>query len=32
MRTVPLTHIDAETGVERRLMQVISDEGGAKVR
>lgn len=27
-----LAYIDAETGVERRLMQVISDEGGAKVR
>jgi germination protein YpeB len=26
-----LAYIDAETGVERRLMQVISDEGGAKV-
>jgi len=27
-----LAYIDAETGAERRLMQVISDEGGAKVR
>jgi hypothetical protein len=26
-----LAYIDAETGVERRLMQVISSEGGAKV-
>ncbi len=26
-----LAYIDAETGVERRLMQVISDEGGSKV-
>lgn len=26
-----LAYIDAETGAERRLMQVISDEGGSKV-